>query len=362
MKGVILSGGHGTRLWPITHTQAKQLIPIANKPLLFYVIEDLVNAGIKDIGIIVGHDPKRIQDIKTTVGDGSRWNAKITYIDQDRPRGIAQAIWLSKEFVGGDSFVVYLGDNLIKGGIDKYVSKFEKSDEDFGILLAKHKTPEKFGVAILEGDKLVGLVEKPAVPPSNWVISGIYMLRPSVFDVIEKQLNGPPGKRGEYQITDVADEMVKTPKYKVSAYMIEDWWKDTGEPKEILEANQLVLDELRPFNNGVVEEGVEVVGKVGIDEGTVVKAGSKLIGPCIIGKNCVIGPGAYIGPHTSVGDCCQIVGGELESSIVLENCTISCDKRIVDSLIGANSKIVSRGNSLPKGIKFVAGENSQIYL
>jgi glucose-1-phosphate thymidylyltransferase len=320
------------------------------------------NAGITDIGIIVGHEPKRIQDIKDAVGDGSTWGVKITYIEQDKPRGIAHAIWLAKDFVGNDPFVVYLGDNILKGGINSYVEEFKNSDYDFGILLAGHKTPEKFGVAIIKDSKLVGLVEKPDNPPSNLVISGIYLLRPTVFDVIEKQLKRPPGKRGEYQITDVADYMVKSEKYKVTSYKINGWWDDTGEAKEILEANQLVLDDLVPFNNGVVEDGAVIYGRVGIGEGSIIKKGSVIRGPAIIGKNCIIGPNAYIGHYTSIGDNCEIANGEIESSVILSSCKIKCGKKIVDSLIGANSNIASRGGELPNGCKFVAGENSQIYL
>lgn len=362
MKGIILAGGHGTRLWPITHTQAKQLIPIANKPLIFYGIEHLKNAGINDIGIIVGHTPQRIQEIKNVVGDGSKWGVKITYIEQDSPRGVAHAIGLTKDFVGEDAFVVYLGDNMLRGGISGYVEDFKSTDLDFGILLSQHKEPQRFGVAILDGDKLVGLIEKPDIPPSNWVISGIYLLRPSVFEVIEKQAKGPPGKRGEYQITDVADEMLKSEKYSVAAFKIKDWWKDTGEPKEVLEANRLVLEDLVPFNNGLIEDDVNIGGKVGLGENSIIKKGSVIRGPVVIGKNCTIGPETYIGPYTSIGDNCEIVGGEIEYCIILNNCKISCGKRIVDSLIGANSRIMSRGTVMPNGCKFVAGENSQIYL
>jgi glucose-1-phosphate thymidylyltransferase len=362
MKGVILAGGHGTRLWPITHTQSKQLIPIANKPLLFYSIEHMVNAGISEIGIIVGHDPKRIQDVKDAVGDGSRWGAKITYIEQDKPRGVAQAIGLAKDFVGNDPFVVYLGDNMLKGGINRFVREFEHSDTDFGIVLAPHKTPERFGVAIMKDGKLVGLVEKPEVAPSNLVIAGIYLLSPAVFEVIEKQLRGPPGKKGEYQITDVADEMLRSGKYNVRVYKIEDWWKDTGQPAEILEANRLVLDDLEPFNKGTVEDGALVRGRVGIEDGSVVKKGSVVSGPTIIGKDCIIGPNSYIGPHTAIGDGCEIVGCEIENTMVLAGCRIRTSKKIVDSIIGANSNIADRGEELPKGYKFIAGENSQIFL
>jgi glucose-1-phosphate thymidylyltransferase len=360
MKGLILSGGHGTRLWPITHTQAKQLIPIANKPILFYAIEDLKEAGITNIGIIVGYTPERIKRIKDAVGDGSRWGVKITYIEQDAPRGIAHAIWTAKDYIGNEPFVVYLGDNILKGGIKDYVDEFKNSGCDFGILLAKHKTPEKFGVAIMKNGKLVGLIEKPKNPPSDFVISGIYFLKPSTFDVIEDLLKGPPGARGEYQITDVADRMVKSKQYKVTTHIVKDWWKDTGKAEDVLEANHLILDDLKPYNKGVIEKGATIRGKVCIDTGSIIKKGSFIRGPVIIGKNCIIGPNTYIGSYTSVGDNCEIKGGEIESSIILENCKIDFNKRIIDSLIGADSCIISGENKLPSGYKLIIGENSQL--
>jgi len=362
MKGVILSAGHGTRLWPITHTQAKQLIPIANKPMVFYVIEDLRNAGIKDIAVIVGHTPERINHVKGVIGDGSRWGIKITYVEQAAPSGIAQAVGLTKDFVGNDDFIVYLGDNVLKGGINDYVDAFKKSGADFGILLSKHKSPEMFGVAVFDkDDKLVGFVEKPKDPPSNLVITGIYMLRPCVFHEIEKLLKGPPGVRGEYQITDVFDTMMKSGKYRPMTCVVKDWWKDTGKPEDILEANHLLLEELKPVIRGTVKDGAKITGKVEIGEGSVIEPGSFIRGPVIIGKDCKVGPNAYIGPYTAVGDGCEISESEVESSILLTGVKINCNRRIVDSIIGANSKILSRDGQAPRGSKLVAGENSQIY-
>jgi len=355
IKGLVLAGGHGTRLRPLTHTSAKQLIPVANKPIIFYAIEDLRDAGINDIGIIVGHTEDRIKNIKETIGDGSKFGVKITYIEQDAPRGIAHAIKISEDFIGNDSFITYLGDNLLSGGITDYVEEFKNSNYDAGILLAKHKTPERFGVAIMNGDKILGLIEKPKKPPSNLVMSGVYFLRPSVFDVIKKL---KPSWRNELEITDTIDKMIKSNKYKVMVKIVNGWWKDTGKPEDILEANHLVLNELKPFNKGEIEKGVTIRGIIAIYEGTKIRKGCFIRGPCIIGKNCDIGPNVYIGPYTSIGDGTIIKSGEVESSVIVGDTTIDCNKRITDSLIGKNVMIISADNNVPKAYKLVLGENS----
>ena len=357
IKGLILAGGHGTRLRPLTHTISKQLIPIANKPMLFYCIEALVDAGIKDIGVIVGHTPQRIQEIKDTVGDGSKWGANITYIEQDIPKGIAHAIGLAENFVGNEPFVTVLGDNLLKDGIKEYIEGFEKSNSDFEILLAKHNDPSRFGVAIFNKDKLVGLVEKPKNPPSRWVITGVYMLRPPVFEVIKKL---KPSWRNELEITEAADIMVKSKKYKVTSKKVNGWWKDTGKPEDILEVNHLVLDDLEPYNKGSIDENATIIGKVAIGEGSVIGGGCVIRGPVIIGKNCDIGPDTYIGPYTSIGNNTIIKNAEIESSIIIGECKIDCNKRIIDSLIGENVTITSAEGTKPKACKLVLGENSFI--
>jgi glucose-1-phosphate thymidylyltransferase len=350
-----LAAGHGTRLRPLTHTSAKQLIPVANKPMLFYAIEDLKDAGIKDIGIIVGHTEERIKNVKEMVGDGSKWGVNISYIPQDAPRGIAHAIGIAKSFIGNEPFVAYLGDNLLKGGIKAYVEEFAKSDCDMGILLAKHKTPEKFGVAIMENGKLVGLVEKPKNPPSDLVISGIYMLRPSIFDVISTL---KPSWRNEIEITDAADKMVKSGKHKVMVQTVNGWWKDTGRPEDILEANHLILDDIVAVNKGNVHEDAILRGKVSIDENTNIGKGCFIRGPVIIGKNCDIGPDVYIGPYTSIGDNTVIRNAEIESSLIVGDSKIECRRRIVDSLIGKNVTIVSAEDKVPKACQLILGENS----
>jgi glucose-1-phosphate thymidylyltransferase len=366
MKGLILAGGHGTRLWPITYTQAKQLIPIANKPILFYCIEDLKNAGITDIGIIVGHTPERIKHVMNSVGDGSRWGVKITYIEQDAPRGIAHAVWTARDFIGNDDFVVYLGDNILKGGIKDFVNKFKNSNAEAHILLTKVEDPSRYGIAGLMEDKVISLMEKPKPfeAPSNLGIVGIYGFKSSIFEAIK---NIKPSWRNELEITDAIQYLLRSG-HSIKSSLVNGWWKDTGKPEDILEANQLVLSdmeafEMLPINNGLLEDGAAIQGKVCVGKNTVIKEGSFIRGPVVIGDNCVIGPKTYIGPYTSVGNNVEINGGEIECSIILSNCKIDCGKRIVESLIGAGSNITSaNGTKGPGGHKMTVGENSQIHL
>jgi len=358
MKGLILAGGHGTRLWPITYTKAKQLIPVANKPILFYCIEDMKNAGIEDIAVIVGHTPERIKSVKDAVGDGSRWGVRITYIEQDAPRGIAHAVMLSKDFMGNEPFVLYLGDNLLKGGIRDFVSKFGSSPAEAAIMLTEVDDPSRYGIAgVMEG-KVIKLVEKPkpSEAPSNLGIVGIYAFRKSIFDIIAGL---KPSWRNELEITDALQQIIER-NHAVDASMVRGWWKDTGKPEDIIEANRLVLDDIKQEINGIVEDRAVVRGKVSIGEGSVVKSGSKIDGPAIIGKNCVIGPDTYIGPYSSIGDGCKIVGGEVDSSVVFSNCNISCKERITNSLVGANTTISPKHCSTPQALKIVVGENSNL--
>jgi len=361
MKGVILAGGLGARLRPLTHTGAKQLIPIANKPVLEYCIEDLKEAGISDIGIIVGYTPERIKSITDTIGNGSRWKVKITYIEQDAPRGIAHAIYCAKEFVGDQPFVVYLGDNMLKGGIAPYVAGFRKEDVDAGILLVRVDDPRPYGVAVLdENGNITDIQEKPDQPPSDLVIIGIYYFSPRVFRVIE-QLN--PSGRGEYEISDTLRVFIQSPGYKVSSARVSGWWDDTGTAEAVLRANRLVMIDLKPYCKGTIEQGALITENVAIDEGTIIRTGSLITGPVIIGKNCLIDR-AYVGPYTSIGDRCTVMGGEIESSIIIGDTRIVLDqsKRIVNSLIGRHTVITSAKESLPSGYKLVLGENSEVQI
>lgn len=353
MKGVILHGGKGTRLRPLTHTGPKQLIPIANKPMSQYALEDLKDAGITDIAIVLGDiAPEKVVEY---YGDGSKFDVKITHIPQGEPRGIAHAVGLAREFVGADSFVVYLGDNLIKGGIRDSVERFTDSKAAAHIALCHVKNPEAFGVAEIDKNgKVVRLTEKPKDPPSDLALVGIYMFRPKIFDAIDGL---KPSWRGEFEITDALQRLLDMG-FEVSSHVVSGWWKDTGLPEDILEANHLVLSDLKSYNKGKLEDGVTATGKIAIAEGTVIKSKSVLRGPLIIGADCEIGPATYVGPYTSIGDKVTIKGGEVENSIILNDATIECNKRIVDSLVGRGSRIVSNDVDLPKGYRLIIGENT----
>ena len=355
MKGLILAGGHGTRLRPLTHTGPKQLIPIANKPNILYCLEDMVEAGIKDIGIILGENmPEKVKEL---LGDGSRFGCNITYIVQGKPKGIAHAVGCAEEFMGDEPFVVYLGDNLLKQGIKELVERFEDPGVEAVIALCRVKEPQRYGVAELnEKGEVIRTVEKPQHPKSDLAVIGIYLFKPSIFPII-KGLK--PSWRNELEITDAISGLIDAG-YRVDAHIVDGWWKDTGKPEDILEANHLILDDLKPYNKGNVERNAKISGRVAIGDGTVVKEGSFIKGPAIIGKNCEIGPNTYIGPYTAIGDNSVITGTEIESSIVMKGTKITSGKKIVDSLIGANSVISSNERKLPKGIRLVLGENSTI--
>jgi len=352
MKGLILSGGHGTRLRPITYSQQKQLIPVANKPILFYAIEDIIECGIKDIAIVVG--PNKEQVMKTV--NNTNFDAEITFIEQEAPLGIAHAVKISEDFIGDESFVVYLGDNILKGGIIRHVKRFEKGDMDASILLTHYENPSLFGCAeINEDGSIKRLIEKPKKPPSDLVLVGIYMFRFPIFEAIK---NIKPSWRDELEITDAIQYLIEN-NFKVNSEIVTGWWKDTGKPEDIIEANQLVLGELEPYNGGVLEDKVIIRGRISIGEDSVIKGGSVIKGPVIIGKSCKIGPNTYIGPYTSIGNNCEIINGEIESSIIMDGAKINCNKKIVDSLIGREVKISDR-DQLPKGHRFVIGDSSEV--
>ena len=354
MKGVVLHGGAGTRLRPLTHTGPKQLIPIANKPMSLYAIEALKDAGITEICIILGSlAPEKVREY---YGDGSKFGVQVTYIDQDEPRGIAHAVGLTEHFVKNEPFVVFLADNLLKGGIKEMVDGFEKSEAAAEVALCHVKDPQSYGIADLKDGKIVRLVEKPKKPSSDLALVGIYFFRKQIFDAIARLR---PSWRNELEITDAIQTLLDDG-LEVRHHLVKGWWKDTGKPEDILEANQLVLSELRSYNKGSFEKDVKSSGIVCVDEGTKILSGTTLRGPLIIGKNCQIGPDAYIGPYTSVGDNTTIRGAEIENTIIVGNCRIDCKRRIVDSLIGSNAEITDSANSMPRGSRFIIGENTII--
>jgi len=357
VKGVILHGGRGSRLRPLTHTGPKQLIPIANKPMSQYALEDLRESAVRNIAIILGD--VGYEKVIEYYGDGAKFNVKVTFIHQGEPKGIAHAVGLAREFVGDEPFVVYLGDNLLKDGIKDLVKDFANSEAAAQILLSHVRNPQLFGVAELDGKgRVVRLVEKPKVPPTDLALVGVYMFRRPVFDVIDRL---KPSWRGELEITEAIQGLLDMG-LTVRSHVVSGWWKDTGRTEDILEANQLVLSDMRPFNKGTFEENVTATTKIAIEEGALVKSGCTLRGPLIIGRNCQIGPETYIGPYTSIGDNVTIRGGEIENSIILDDSVIECGKRIVDSLVGKGSKVVSSEVNLPKGYRMIIGENSFVSL
>jgi len=356
MKGVILHGGHGTRLRPLTHTGPKQLIPVANKPISQYVLEDLRKVGIREIALIVGGImPEKVKDY---YGDGSKFGVKITYIHQEKPGGIAQAVGLTRDFVGDSPFIVYLGDNLLKGGITKVAREFKQKKYDAMVLLSKVEHPQQFGVAEFDKKgKLARLVEKPKEPPSNYALTGIYFLTPVVFEMIKKL---KPSWRGELEITE-AIQLLLEEGYNVGHRIVEGWWKDTGTVEDILDANRLVLDEMKPTTETSIEDNACTQGRVSTGKNVQVKKGALIRGPTVIGDNSTIESEVYIGPYTSIGNNTHIKKGEIENSIIMENCVIDINTKIIDSVIGANSEIKTNLKG-PKGHKLIIGENSQIIL
>lgn len=353
MKGIILHGGHGIRLRPLTHTGPKQLIPVANKPISQHVLEDLVESRIKDVSIVLGDIyPEKVIEY---YGEGSNFGAEITYIHQREPRGIAHAVGLCEDFVDGNPFAVYLGDNLLKGGIKGFVEKFQNSKLDGMILLCEVKNPQRFGVAEFVNGKIARVVEKPKKPPSNYALTGIYFFKPIIFEMI-KQLK--PSWRGELEITE-AIQMLMEKGYRIGHDLVTGWWKDTGSSEDILDANRLVLDELDTKIEGEVEEGASIQGRVVLKENSVVKSGALIRGPAIIGEDALVESEVYIGPYTSVDKDAEIKRGEIENSIIMDHCLIDIKGRIVDSLIAPYAKIVSSENK-PRGKRFILGERSQV--
>jgi glucose-1-phosphate thymidylyltransferase len=355
MKGLILSGGKGTRLRPLTFTQAKQLVPVANKPVLFYGIESLIGAGIRDIGIIVGDTKTEIQE---AVGDGSRWGngVRITYLEQPEPLGLAHAVLVAEDFLDGDAFVMYLGDNILKSGIVSLVDRFKQEKPNALILLTPVANPRMFGVAELENGKVIRLVEKPEEPKSNLALVGVYMFDPHIFEAVRAIR---PSWRNELEITDAIQYLVDRG-YTVQPHLVSGWWKDTGKIEDILEANRLILETISGSIEGTVDEATRVSGEVIIEKGVSVRA-STIRGPAIIGAGTEIAD-AYVGPFTSIQKNCRIVKTEIEHSIVLEGSEIiDVGARIDESLIGREVRIY-KCPPKPVAYRFMVGDKSEIGL
>jgi glucose-1-phosphate thymidylyltransferase len=351
VKGLILSGGKGTRLRPLTHTSAKQLVPVANKPVLFYGIEAMAAAGITEVGIIVA--PETGDEIRAAAGDGSRFGVSITYVDQAEPLGLAHAMLTAEHFLGDEPFVMYLGDNLLRHGIVELVETFRSEAPDALILLTPVPDPEHYGVAELEDGRVSRLVEKPAAPKTDLALVGVYMFTPAILAAARSI---EPSARGELEITDAIQALVDGGS-RVDPHIVHGWWKDTGQVQDMLEANRLILDELEERLDGeLVESRVE--GRVVVEKGALLERAT-VRGPAVIGAGARI-VDAYIGPYTAIGAGVTIERAELEHSIVLEGSEVrDLDHRIEASLIGRNSRI-GRGPALPRAHRFVVGDNSEI--
>jgi glucose-1-phosphate thymidylyltransferase len=352
LKGLILSGGAGTRLRPITHTSAKQLVPVANKPVLFYGIEALVDAGVEEIGIIIA--PETGGEIREAAGDGSQFGAKITYIVQDKPAGLAHAVLTAEDFIGASPFVMYLGDNLLRDGIRGLVSTFRADEPQALILLTPVDDPQSYGVAELDGERIVRLIEKPKDPPSNLALVGVYLFTSAIFDAA-KSLE--PSWRGEYEITEAIQALIDDGQ-KVQSEIVRGWWKDTGQLADMLEANRLVLEELETRLDGEVDEDSRVEGRVVLEKGASLTR-SVVRGPAVIGAGACI-EDAYIGPYTSIGEEVHVRRSEVEHSIILSGSVVEdLETRMEASLLGRNVKL-TRSDGVPKTLRLLVGDNCEI--
>jgi glucose-1-phosphate thymidylyltransferase len=351
LKGLILSGGRGTRLRPITYTSAKQLVPVANKPVLFYGIEAMAEAGIEQIGIIIA--PETGQEIKDLTGDGSAFGVEITYIEQDQPAGLAHAVLTAEPFLGSSPFVMYLGDNLLQGGIVELVEAFTTNEPDALILLTPVSDPQNYGVAELTDGHVTRLVEKPPEPKTDLALCGVYMFKAGIHDAARAI---SPSPRGELEITDAIQHVVDSG-LRVEPHVVRGWWKDTGRLDDMLEANRLVLDTIDPRSDGEMVEST-THGRVIIEPGAVLTRAT-VRGPAIIGAGARL-TDCYIGPYTAIGSGCTIERAEVEHSILLEGSSvIGLDGRMESSLLGRNVKI-GRSTGQPRAFQFMVGDNSEI--
>jgi glucose-1-phosphate thymidylyltransferase len=352
LKGLILSGGAGTRLRPITHTSAKQLVPVANKPVLFYGIEALVEAGIMEIGVIIA--PETGEEIRQAAGDGSAFGASLTFIEQEAPLGLAHALLTAEDFLGQSPFVMYLGDNLLRDGIVELVEVFRRSEPDALILLTHVDDPSSYGVAELDGDRVVRLVEKPKDPPSDLALVGVYMFGPPIFEAAHSI---KPSGRGELEITDAIDALIESGR-RVESHLVRGWWKDTGRLEDMLEANRLVLEEIERRIDGKLDSACRVEGRVVIEKGAELER-TVVRGPAIIGANTRISD-SYVGPYTAIDRDVVISGSEVEHSIVLAGSSIrDLHARMEASLLGRNVNLV-RSEGMPKTLRVLVGDNADI--
>jgi glucose-1-phosphate thymidylyltransferase len=353
MKALVLAGGAGTRLRPITYTSAKQLVPVANKPVLFYGLEAIADVGVTDVGLVVGDTAA---EIMAAVGDGSQFGIKASYIPQHAPLGLAHAVQVARNFLGDDDFVMYLGDNFIVGGISELVDGFRSARPAAQIMLTRVADPCEFGVAELdEHGRVIGLEEKPKKPKSDLALVGVYMFTRAVHEVIA-QLT--PSWRGELEITEAIQKLIDSGQ-RVDSSLITGYWKDTGNVADMLEVNRMVLETTMPALRGIVDASSELIGRVVVEDGAVV-TGSRIVGPAIIGRGSRIGE-SYVGPFTSVGPDCVIEDSEIEYSIVLAGASICGVRRIEASLIGRGVEITPAPR-VPKAHRLVLGDHSRVQI
>ena len=353
MKALVTAGGHGTRLRPITYTQNKHLIPIANKTMLQYALDYLKEAEIYEIGIIINANDKSIQNI---FGNGEGFGVEITYIEQDQPLGLAHVVKVSQSFIGSDNFIFYLGDNILIGGLKSFINDFKRMKSNCHLVLSQVPNPNRFGVAEVINDRIVRIKEKPTSPKSNLAVTGIYLYDSNIFEAVNSI---KPSKRGELEISDAHQFLIENG-YDVSYSEITGWWKDTGQPSDLLDANRLVLDNIKEKNDGSVDNLTTISGEVIIGNNSQI-INSKINGPAIIDNDTVI-KDSFIGPYTAIGTNCKIMSSKVEYSIIMEGCVIDCvDSNIKSSLLGKNVKIVSSNNKNSQS-RYLLGEQSYIEL
>jgi glucose-1-phosphate thymidylyltransferase len=356
MKGLVTAGGHGTRLRPITYTQNKHLIPIANKTMLQYAIDYLKDAEIYEIGIIINSNDTSINDV---FGNGKGFGVEITYIEQNQPLGLAHVVKISQDFIGDDDFIFYLGDNILVGGVKSFINDFKRMKSNCHLVLSQVSDPNRFGVAEVINDRIVSIQEKPKTPKSDLAVTGIYLYDSNIFEAVNS-IN--PSKRGELEISDAHQFLIEN-SYDVSYSEITGWWKDTGQPSDLLDANHLVLDNIKARNNGAVDSLSKITGEVSISKNCQV-INSIIKGPAIIGNNTII-MDSYIGPFSSIGENCIIKNTKIESSIIMEECELeNVDRKIKYSLLGKNVKIISSSydNNNNNNARFLLGDQSYIEL
>lgn len=355
LKGLVLSGGRGTRLRPLTHTAAKQLVPVANRPILFHVLDNLQKAAVNDVGIVIS--PETGQAIRDAVGDGGAWGMSVSFIEQTEPLGLAHAVKVARPYLGGDAFVMYLGDNLIGSGIESFRDEFEKSAAVASILLKEVDNPSSFGIAEVDGQqRVLSLVEKPKQPQSNLALVGIYFFTAKIHDAIDKIA---PSWRGELEITD-AIQFLLSQGDKVLSHRIDAWWLDTGKKDDLLTANTVVLDEwVQRKIDGEIDGLSQVTGRVQLGKGSRV-VNSTVRGPVVIGDDVLV-ENSFVGPFTSIGNGCRIVSSVLEHCLLLESARVEFVDRLEDSLLGKNSAVV-REQKRRQAYRLMIGDDSEVLL